>query len=105
MHTFCQLLFKYSIYLFIYIKKEKDIDFKTIICVTKYVLMKKTSTPCFCLFVNGRNFPYIFLTSSDNKLNEWTNQIAIYCHKLSRITSLQNASSKYYIIIYDLKSF
>ena len=77
---------------------EKTVDFKTIIMISRLVLKSKEAIPCFCLFISQRSFPYIFLTSSDKKLIEWTNQISIYCHKLTGKNSLQNASSKFIYI-------
>ncbi len=74
-------------------KKEKHLNFNTIVLITRFVLQNKESSPCFAIFVTNRHFPLLFVSSSEKKLQEWVNQIAIYCHKLAGISSLQNACS------------
>ena len=61
------------------------------LCVTRWVFEKKTTMPCFAVFVKKSSEPFVFLSHSENKMSEWLNQIAIYITKLSEISSLDSA--------------
>lgn len=61
--------------------------------VTRHVYDKKQSSPCFSIYLLNQSIPYIFLSSSENKVDDWVNQISIYCSKTIGLSSLLTAST------------
>ncbi|CAF0910386.1 unnamed protein product, partial [Brachionus calyciflorus] len=77
-------------------KLEQKINFEDILVIKPYVLESRKSLPCFGIYLKNspNNLPLIFCASSKSQMNEWINQISIYCTKVNFLSySLNSALS------------
>lgn len=68
------------------------IEFKDILCVTRYTLPEKQTSATFAIYEKHDVMkPLIFFAQSEKLLFEWVNQISLYCSKFCKFTSLSQA--------------